>query len=162
MTSLQNGRVLSGRVRQSKPEELGVRTAGKFNELLSENVETFLQHFGTELFPGSLNVDLQDAPAIHAELDAGRYPPAFVIPWAELKGKWNPERLGDGQAWRCELSGDKFPSPQPCWIFRRIKSGVPPTVIEILAEVSLSETYGLKDGDPVTVTLFEGPAQSGD
>lgn len=122
VTPLQNRRVLNGRVRRSEPGEQG-RTVGRFNALMSENAETFLRHFGTELFPGSLNVDILDAPTIHAELDDGRHKPAFVIPWAEmLKGGLNPRRVGDGQAWRCELSGDKFPSPQPCWIFRRMKS----------------------------------------
>ena len=128
-----------------------------FSKFMRENTEVFLRYFGTELFPGSLNVDLVDVPSVHAELDDGPYRPAFVIPWAKLKGDLNPPRLGDAQIWRCEISGNKFPSPQPCWIFRR-KSKVPHAVIEILAEVSLSETFGLEDGDPVTVTIFEGAA----
>ena len=137
-TTVLTALVHNGRVRRSKSGEQG-RTVGRFNDLMRENAETFKRHVGTELFPGSLNVDILDAPAIHADLDGGRFESAFVIPWADLKGKWNPKRLGDGQAWRCELSGDKFPTPHPCWIFRRIKSRVPPTVIEILAEVSLSK-----------------------
>ena len=137
-------------------------TAGNFKYLVADNVPVFQEYLGVQIFPGSLNIGILGAPDIHDRLDAGCYKPAFVIPWAELSGKWNPPRLGDGQAWRCALSGVKFQSPHSCWVFRRMKSQVPQTVIEILAVVSLSETYSLEDRDPVTVTLLEGPAQSSD
>jgi CTP-dependent riboflavin kinase len=129
------------------------RTAKNFSRLINENSDVFRRHFGVDLFPGSLNVDIRSPPSLQNDLDAGRPAPAFVIPRSELNGM--PDYIGDGQAWQCVLSGAKFPKPIDCWIFRRKGSKVPCGVIEIVApHPALCSTFGLKNGDPVSIAIF--------
>jgi CTP-dependent riboflavin kinase len=143
--------ILSGTLRLSDAAER--RTVGRFNVLINDNAETFRRHFGVDLFPGSLNVDVLHPPSLQVDLDAGRPPPSIVIPRRELVNM--PGYLGDGQAWSCKLSGSKFSEPVTCWVFRRIGSRVPQGVIEIVAAPPmLRKTYNLQHGDPVIVELI--------
>ena len=131
------------------------KTVGKFRDLINENRDVFRKHFGVDLFPGSLNVDVPEPRTLQDDLGLGKYRPALVIPRSELKGM--PAYIGDGQALRCKLQSTKMTGPVDCWIFRRIGSRVRKAVIEIVAEEALADTFGLRDGDSVTLRFFEGP-----
>jgi hypothetical protein len=112
--------VLSGTLRLSTSD--AKRTVGRFNQLITDNAAVFRRHFGVDLFPGSLNVDVPEPASLQRDLDAGNPPPAFVIPRTELIKM--PAYIGDGQAWSCVLRGEKFPALVSCRIFRRIGSKV--------------------------------------
>jgi CTP-dependent riboflavin kinase len=140
---------LNGTLRLS--DETGRRTAGGFGRLINDNATVFERYFGARLFPGSLNVDVPDPSTLQQDLDAGRPAPWFVIPKKELVNM--PNYVGDGQAWACELKGNKFLHPIQCWIFRRIGSRVPMGVLEIVAREPLRQPYELKHGDAVTIEL---------
>lgn len=142
--------VLSGTLRLSVPG--AQRTAGRFNELVTDNAAVFRRHFGVVLFPGSLNVDVPEPASLQRNLDAGIPSPAFVIPKAELVNM--PAYIGDGQAWPCVLHYEKSSIPISCWIFRRIGSRVPQGVIELVASTKLRDTYSLQHGDPITIHLM--------
>lgn len=143
---------LFGTLRLSTEETC--RTVGMFNKLVEDNARRFRHYFGVDIFPGSLNVDVPDPPSLQEDLDAGRLTPSLVIPRSELVNM--PDYIGDGQAWRCKLHGEKFPGPISCWIFRRIGSRVPPGVIEIIAQAKLREPYGLSHGDSVIIQIDAG------
>ncbi len=123
---------LNGTLRLS--DSTGRRTAGMFGKLIDDNADVFRRYFGAELFAGSLNVDVPEP-----------------IPRTELVNM--PTYIGDGQAWRCELTGDKFPSVINCWIFRRKGSRVPPGVIELIACELLRTPYKLQHGDRVVLAI---------
>jgi CTP-dependent riboflavin kinase len=125
------------------------RTAGRFNELITDNCAVFKRYFGIDLFPGSLNIDVPEPASLQRDLDAGRPAPAFVISKSELINM--PGYIGDGQAWPCVLRGEKFLAPVSCWIFRRIGSRVPRGVIEIVAQIKLRSAYDLQHGDLVRI-----------
>jgi CTP-dependent riboflavin kinase len=65
-----------------------------------------------------------------------------------------PGYIGDGQAWACHLRGEKFPQAIECWVFRRIGSQAPASVIEIVASEPLRAPYNLQHGDPVVIEIF--------
>lgn len=130
------------------------RTAGNFSKLINENAATFRKHFETDLFAGSLNIDVPQPATLQQDLDGGKYDPAFVIPKTELVGM--PPYIGNGQAWRAKLTIQKTSACVPCWVFRRIGSRVPKGVIEIVAHDKLMTTYGLEHGDAVEIALFIG------
>jgi CTP-dependent riboflavin kinase len=146
---------LAGTFRLSTPD--AKRTVGRFNKLIPDNCVVFRHHFGVDLFPGSLNIDVPAPASLQRDLDAGRPPPAFVIPKSELINM--PAYIGDGQAWRCILHGEKFPTPVQCWVFRRIGSRVSPGIIEVLAQDKLRDVYGLQHGDPVTIDFLPPQAR---
>lgn len=108
---------------------------------------------GVDLFAGSLNVEVLCPLMLQRELDAGRPPPAFVIPGSKLNNL-GATYLADGQAWAAELRGDKFPRPVRCWIFRRNGSQVPTGVIEIVARDGLVAQYDLQHGDSVIIDIL--------
>jgi len=132
------------------------RTVGRFNELITDNSAVFKRYLGVDLFPGSLNIDVPAPDSLQRDLDAGRPPPAFVIPKTELINM--PLYIGDGRAWPCLLRGDRFPAPASCWIFRRIGSRVPPGVIEIVAKCKLRDLYSLQHGDAVAIDFLSPEA----
>jgi hypothetical protein len=142
--------VLLGTLRLSDEESR--QAAGEFDELFRDNAQVFKSHFGVELFPDALTVDIPTPSSLQADLDAGILAPSIIIPKAELVN--TPEYLGDGQAWPCMLKGAKFPEPIVCWIFRRIGSQVPGGVIELVAKEGLKEPRGLQHGDVVTIEVF--------
>ncbi len=144
---------LTGALRFSTPD--AKRTAGQFNELITENSAVFRRYFGVDLFPGSLNIDVSAPTSLQRDLDAGTPQPAFVIPKSELINML--DYIGDGQAWSCLLRGQKFPAPVSCWVFRRIGSRVPPGVVEILAQNKLRDVYNLQHGDAVTIDFLPPP-----
>jgi len=149
---------LAGTLRLSTSD--AKRTVGRFNELITDNSAVFRRYFGVDLFPGSLNIDVPAPASLQRDLDAGRPPPAFVIPKSELINM--PAYIGDGQAWFCILRGEKFLVPLPCWVFRRIGSRVLPGIIEILAQGKLRDAYGLQHGDPVTIAFLGAKDDRGD
>lgn len=140
---------LNGTLRLS--EYPGQRTVGMFGNLIRDNAEVFRRYFGVDLFAGSLNVDVAQPRSLQADLDAGHPAPAFIVPKAELINM--PPYIGDGQVWRCELTGDKFPNAINCWIFRRKGSRVPAGVIELVACESLRTAHNLQHGDKVVVAI---------
>jgi CTP-dependent riboflavin kinase len=140
---------LNGTLRLS--DHTGRRTAGMFGKLINDNANVFRRYFGVELVAGSLNVDVPEPRCLQEDLDAGKPPPALVIPRTELINM--PTYIGDGQAWRCELRGDKFPNVINCWIFRRKGSRVPPGVIELVACELLRTPYKLQHGDKVGLAI---------
>jgi hypothetical protein len=53
---------------------------------MAENHETLRKYFNADLFPGSLNVDIDSTTgSLHQQLDRGEPLPAFTIPRRELR-----------------------------------------------------------------------------
>jgi len=128
------------------------RTVGMFNTLIEENAPVFRRHFGVDLFPGSLNVNIPPPGELAQRLDAGEPPPSIVTPRAELVNQ--PYYIGDGQAWPCQLSSARFSNHVNCWIFRRIGSRVNAGIIEVVATVKLRTAYHLQHADPVVIEML--------
>lgn len=147
---LKSSMTLHGTLELADPKTK--RTAGGFAQFVTANEATLRQFFGFALFPGSLNVLVTDPPSLQQDLDAGRPAPLFVIPREKLERM--PVYIGDAQAWACNLDSKKFQAAIGCWILRRIRSGVPRGVIEIVAVEALVGPYKLLHGDPVTIEVF--------
>ncbi len=128
-------------------------TVGKFNQLVKDNRETFYKYFQKYLFPGSVNIRVDEPKDLQEKLDMGVPPAHFVIPRNELINI--PSYLGNGQTWECKFYCEKFPEPIDCWIFRRINSKVPKGIIELVSEHELVKPYSLVDGDEVLIEIFE-------
>ncbi len=141
---------LEGIVVRSEPNHK--RTTGNFGKFIKDNQAVFEKYFRTNLFAGSLNIQVSNAPRLQSDLDDGKYEPAFTIPRSELVGM--PAYIGAGQAWVARIKSEKLPDPILCWIFRRIGSQVPERIIEVLAEDGLASTYGLDNGDHVELTVY--------
>jgi len=134
-----------GRLRISEPDK-PPKTLSQFGQFIRENADVFRRYFAVDLYPGSLNVDVEEPSTLQADLDAGQPRPTIVIPRHELAGM--PSYVGDGQAWPCALRCGNMSSPAACWVFRRIGSRVPPGVTELVApHPQLVETHQLHDGD---------------
>jgi CTP-dependent riboflavin kinase len=143
--------ILSGKLRLS--DGSGKRTAGGFSKLIIDNRAVFQTFFGTDLFPGSLNVDVPTPVTLQADLDSGKYTPSIVVPKSRLINM--PAYVGDGQAWPAFLHHAGFSEPMKCWVFRRVGSRVPKGVIELIAPPpSLRLTYRLQHGDPVSIDML--------
>jgi CTP-dependent riboflavin kinase len=120
---------------------------------MSENQETLNKYFRADLFPGSLNVDIDSAGAsLHLQLDRAEPSPAFTIPRRELRAM--SPYLGDGQAWRISLSAARISPPHECWVFRRIGSKVPANVLEIVSTVAIVPTFGLRHGEDLELVFL--------
>jgi CTP-dependent riboflavin kinase len=146
---------LRGRFRISEPGQPR-RTSGEFANWVNGNRTTLRQYFGVDLFPGSLNVEIGDGPAdFQQSLDRGHPTPAFVIPRGELK--LMALYLGDGRAWRATLTSARL-SEHSCWVFRRVRSQVPAHVIEVVSELPLVATFGLRNGEKMHLVICSGPA----
>ncbi|MGQ0736840.1 MAG: hypothetical protein ACT4QD_24705 [Acidobacteriota bacterium] len=129
------------------------RTCGKFAAWMAENQETLSGYFRADLFPGSLNVDIDSGAAnLHQQLDLGEPLPAFTIPRRELRAM--SPYLGDAQAWRVLLSAARISTPLECWVFRRIGSKVPANVIEIVSTVPLVKTFGVRHGEDLELVFL--------
>jgi CTP-dependent riboflavin kinase len=127
-------------------------TAGKFNILINENKEVFKKYFGIYLYPGSLNIKILEPENLAQILDQQILKPSFVIPKSELINM--PEYIGNGQAWKCKLSCDKFPKYKDCWLFRRVNSRVRIGTFEIVAAEEFVKPFDLKDGDSITIDIY--------
>ncbi|MCD6336903.1 MAG: DUF120 domain-containing protein [Candidatus Marinimicrobia bacterium] len=125
------------------------RTASKFSILINENKKIFAKYFGVDLFPGSLNIIVDNPPDLQENLDKGIPTPDFTIPRDELVGM--PAYIGAGQTWSCKLKCGKFKKDINCWVFRRIGSRVPRGVIEIVSDLELVKPNGLCNGDDISI-----------
>lgn len=148
--ALTSAMTLHGTLELSDSEKKGIMS--DFAHFVTANEPTLLQYFGHKLFPGSLNVYVPNPPSLQQELDAGTPAPLFVIPKDALEGM--PVYVGDAQVWPCNLDSEKFPSTIHCWILRRVRSGVPRGVIEIVAVEPLVGPYRLQHDDPVSIEIF--------
>ena len=129
------------------------RTCGKFAAWMAENQETVSRYFKADLFPGSLNVDIDaGAASLHQQLDVGEPLPAFTIPRRELRAM--SPYLGDAQAWRVSLSAARISTPHECWVFRRIGSRVPANVLEIVSTVAIVMTFGVRHGEDLELVFL--------
>lgn len=88
------------------------------------------------------------------------FKPAFRISGAHIRGNtimpnqdW-PEK-GDAQVWRSTLETNDPPRTIDCWMLRRLGS-VLRSVIELVHHENLREAHGLRNGDQVTVVVYEG------
>jgi len=80
---------------------------GRFAAWMQANGAVLREHFGVELFRGSLNIYVPDPPLLQMDLDAGKPTPSIVISHSDLTAM--APGLGDAQAWKCELRGEKLP-----------------------------------------------------
>lgn len=120
---------------------------------MAENQETLRKYFSADLFPGSLNVDIDSTTgSLHHQLDRGEPLPAVTIPRRELRAM--SPYLGDAQAWRVSLSAARIPTPHECWVFRRIGSRVPANVIEIVSTVAIVTTFGVRHGEDLELVFL--------
>ena len=123
------------------------------------------------LCKGSLNVGIRSDgyPAIFSvrglpnqvsSLDTECFPCCFKIEQDQFQNNLitptdaYPKR-GSAQVWRASLEADR--QPIACWVLRRYGSTLT-TVLEILSEHHLRNTYGFKNGQPVSVALQSGAA----
>lgn len=128
------------------------RTCGLFNKLIAENKEVFKTYFGIYLFPGSVNVKVEEPKNLQQDMDRGVIRPKFSIPRNQLVGM--PDYIGDGQTWVSRFLCDKFEEPMDCWVFRRVGSRVPKGIIEVVAGRQLVVPFGLEDGDSVIIEML--------
>jgi hypothetical protein len=120
---------------------------------MAENQETLSRYFRADLFPGSLNVDVDSGVAsLHQQLDLGEPLPAFTIPRHELRAM--SPYLGDAHAWRVSLSAARISTPHGCWVFRRIGSKVPANVLEIVSTVAIVTTFGVRHGEDLELVFL--------
>ncbi len=66
-----------------------------------------------------------------------------------------PRYIGQSAFWRAQLHYGA--ATLPVWVFRRRKSKVPAGVIELLSPTRLRDVHGMRDKDPITLTLHFGP-----
>jgi CTP-dependent riboflavin kinase len=130
------------------------RTSGQFAKLVHDNAETFRRHLGTDIYPGSLNVEIGDPLGLQYILDARLIAPAGIIRRAELRNM--PRYIGQSAFWRAELHHGEV--SLPVWVFRRRRSKVPAGVIELLSSARLRDVHGMQDRARITLTLYAGPA----
>ncbi len=146
-----NELIFKGKVRKGQ---------GRFSKLiiptksmLTNRPETWPEN----LCPGSLNIGISDLGYpddfnIHEgvkELDAGCFKPVFIIP----ENKIPTNDKGDAQVWRAKLIIKSTGTIVPCWVLRRICSGIKKQ-LEIVSEYNLRDTYGLIEGQEVEVILY--------
>lgn len=120
------------------------------------------------LCPGSLNIEIsiEELPkelddlgpgAFIKKLDNDILKPAFIIqqsailnntigPQGPVKGR------GDARVWRAKISVLKTHQDFPCWVLRRLDSGMT-RHIELVSDANLRRTLNLCDGDSVCVHL---------
>lgn len=111
------------------------------------------KYFRADLFPGSLNVDIDSrGPNLHQQRDRGEPLPAFIIPRRELRAM--SPYLGDAQTWRVSLSAARMSTPHECWVFRRIGSKVPAKVLEIVSTVAIVTTFGVRHGEDLELLFL--------
>ena len=140
---------LRGTFRLSEPNGPQL-TAGGFAEFMRRNSEVLRRYFGCDLFNGSLNVTIDSPHNLHTRFDNRWVTPTFTIPRDDLRANTR----GDAQVWRVELSADKIPGVHTCWLMRRIGSGVPPNVLELVSPVGLVATYGLRNDEPMSLLVM--------
>jgi CTP-dependent riboflavin kinase len=129
------------------------RTCGKFAAWMAENQATLSKYFGSDLFHGSLNVDIDPGEAsLHQRLDRGEPLPSFTIPRGELRAM--SAYLGDAQVWRVSLSATRISTPHSCWVLRRIGSKVPANVLEIVSTVAIVKTFGVQHGEDLKLVFL--------
>ena len=129
------------------------KTCGKFAAWMAENQETLRKYFNADLFPGSLNVDIDSAAgSLHQQLDRGEPKPTFTIPRQTLRAM--ALHLGDAQVWRVSLSAARITTPHDCWVFRRIGSKVPANVLEIVSTVAIVTTFGVQHGEDLELVFL--------
>lgn len=127
--------VLRGRVQSGKGD--AARWLSKFNE-------AYARKTGMAVFPGSLNVALDQA----FDWSAAELQP-LIVPFA--RGEYGGER--DILLVPCTLRNLRA---QPAFLWTTTtaaKGREDPWVVEIIAAVGLRAAFGLKDGDEVEIVL---------
>jgi len=126
-----------------------LNNAGKFNQLIKDNKDVFFEYFKCDIYPGSINIFLEDNLGLWQELDKGIPTPDIIIPKEKLINM--PVYLGNGQAWKCKLISEKWKEIDNCWVFRRINSKVQRGVLEIISPLELNKPYNLQQDEEVTL-----------
>jgi hypothetical protein len=151
---------LRGRFRLTEPGG-PKKTCGKFAGWVTENQGILRKYFKADLFPGSVNVDIDSFDGnLHRQLDRSEPRPAFTIPFRELRDM--PLYLRDGQAWPVLLSAARIPDRHPCWVFRRIGSKVDFNVLEIVSTIRIVDTFGVRDGEEMELSFLPFDPQQGE
>ena len=122
--------------------QAGVGDASKWLRLFSEAYE---KKTGRPIFPGSLNLDLGASFDWHAPYVAERHI------WFD-RSEMGSER--DVLLVPCVLENL---SDQPAFLWsttNATRNRADPWVVELICEVGLRETYGLADGDEVSVSIL--------
>ncbi|HET9707341.1 MAG TPA: DUF120 domain-containing protein [Gemmatimonadales bacterium] len=128
--------------------EAGTQNA---NIWLSRFNAAYARKLGMPVLPGSLNLRL---PQVFDWMNP-RYEPALIrFDCAEYGGERDILFL----PCRLETSDRR---PAFLWTTTTPREGAARTLVEIVADISLRETYGLKDGDVLAVELALGGAWGG-
>lgn len=121
--------------------------------------------------PGSLNCKITSSPADLNEqagkgdrvqaLDSGQFDPEFVIPGELIENNClrpipGAPRRGCAQVWRCAVRNEETGETFSAWHVRRIDGTYPPFhgIMELMADRKLRDAHGLKNGTPITITMF--------
>jgi hypothetical protein len=124
--------------------------------------------------PGSLNCCVTEFPAdLHKlagagdriqKLDKGvMFTPEFSIPRELIKNNvvrprspGDDPRMGIAQAWRCAVRNEDTGECFTAWHVRRVDGTYPPFhgIIELMADRKLRDAHKLKDGTPLTITMY--------
>lgn len=98
------------------------------------------------------------------KLDSGRFTPEFTIP-AEMieNNRLEPDdenpRRGTAQIWRCAVRNEDTGEDFEAWHVRRVDGYYPPFhgIIELMADRKLRDAHKLKNGTPLTITMYSAP-----
>ena len=90
-------------------------------------------------------------------LDSRRFAPEAELKWHEIGGNTLPpvpdrSDRGNAQVWRAILRNLNSGFERPCWVLRRIGSGLSQD-LELVAGEKLRDSLGLVDGTPVEVEM---------
>lgn len=133
------------------------RTSGYFNRIMATNEATFTAHFGRRMYRGSLNLNVESPDDLMKEIEAAGLHPDVVIPIEELHVPQG--RIGDHRFWRVRFTEGKIPGRAPCWLMRKVGTGLSKDHHEVLSPEPLRSTYKLENGDPFTLVV--GPKTGG-
>jgi len=119
------------------------------------------------LCSGSLNIELTEdrlSPEFRRlgpgycllKLDNYMIKPAFILsgkllPISKPNAEGKVIRRLDALLWRAKVRVEKNGVVFPCWVFRR--HGLLRTLMEVVSDVNLRETYDLKDGDRLVLVM---------
>ncbi|MGK7313242.1 MAG: hypothetical protein ACN0LA_13490 [Candidatus Longimicrobiales bacterium M2_2A_002] len=121
------------------------RTSGYFNQIMARNEPTFTKYFERRMFHGSLNLQVDEPGDLIGEIHAAGLLPDVTIPIHELD---IPQKgIGDHMFWLVQFTAGKIPPAVPCWLMRKVGTGLDKDHHEVLSPEPLRDTYGLVNGD---------------
>lgn len=134
-------------------------TSGYFNQIMSTNEPTFTDYFGRRMYRGSLNLSVEHPDDLMKEIEAAGLVPDIIIPIEDLNIPQS--RIGDHKFWLVTFTAGKIPATVPCWLMRKVGTGLSKDHHEVLSPEPLRAKYGLENSDPFALTVEARTATKG-